>query len=166
MKKTLYAMLVLALAAVTFTSCSEEDDLSGSYTYYEPIMTWGISEADVRSQMSKSGDWKEVTDRDAESEGISFRNSKSKAEVNYHFDNEGKYESFTVYYYGCNKDFGKMKSDWAKAFNLKWESKTIFGMTFDEAKSESVKCDFITMSGVESGIEYMYVTGMYEPFIW
>lgn len=162
MKKFFYSFILFALAAVAFTACKPEPLINGSYEFFEPIMNWNCSEADVRSQMNSMEGWAESPENEQANE-LCYTNKKTKAEMRYEFSDD-KLINSRVMYYGCNEKFDQMKSDWTNKLNLNWTPEVFSGMTYYKADCESSQCKVMIQANSNAGIDYMSIQFIYTEF--
>lgn len=157
MKHFFHALIGLALTFCVLTSCSGDDDIiTGGYKFFEPCMTWDVSEAEIISFMNSKGGWIEQKDLEDQDE-LCFVDKETKADMRYDFKN-GKLEETSVTYFGCPDKFDQMKADWAKALNLTWEEKDSSLGIYYSAHSDLKKCSIIAQSMSSNGLKYFYIT--------
>lgn len=159
MKKYLLSIAVALMAALSFTACSSNNEdepiIEGKYVFYEPIMKWNSSMADVRSQMKAKSGWQENVE-DEDPDQLIYTNASTLAQIFYSFDKDGL-KDCEVMYWECNDKFEQMKSDWAKALNITWKEDSAFGHVFWEAHSAEKQCKLNAQQG-HVVFDYMIVT--------
>ncbi|MCQ2283687.1 MAG: hypothetical protein MJZ57_02160 [Bacteroidales bacterium] len=162
MKKLFYTFILFAFAAIAFTACKPDPIIKGSYEFFEPIMNWNSSEAEVRNQMNSMSGWTEKPENEEANE-LCYIHEKTQADMRYKFDND-KLVSSSVTYFSCNDKFEQMKSDWTNKLNLDWTSETFAGMTYYKAECEPSHCEVIIQANTNAGVDYMTIDFNYLEF--
>lgn len=155
---TLSILLAATLAAISFVSCDfktdpNPDPIEGLYVYIEPCMDWTSDKNQTREYtLSLGNDWEEVTNGVGE-DYLIFVNNTLMVEIDYTFEDDILLESSVLYL--TNKEFDRMKSDWAGKFSLTWEETTVLGATAYKAECSAKQSLMLAQKGSASGYNYM-----------
>lgn len=161
----------MAIAVTSVASCNKDDHdneeatTGAQYVFLEPCLDWTFGKDQVKDFMKSFGkDWNLVTEGYNEDEDdIEYENEKTVTQIIYSFES-GKLNSVEIFY-GTNKKFDKMKSDWAAKYDLSWTDKEFSGVKYSEAENKAKHCGMIAQKGSASVIDYMMLTFNHEPWL-
>lgn len=120
MTKHFFTMMLLVFAALTLTSCSE-DDPTPNYTYFKPCTNWKATATDVRSYMAASAGFAETM---SQGNLIFFKNESTQTSIIYAFHN-GELVASIVTVSGFNDCYNDFKNQISTNYGITFNSTTL-----------------------------------------
>lgn len=173
MKKyfNLFAIALLALVAVSFSSCSKDDDDSKSapteFKFEAPCTNWDYSLDQVRDFMKKMSYTEGEAYNATGGKGMVYPYVNKECNITYSYTfEEGKLVSCSVNYDGMNENFDKFKGQVTSTYGVEeWKKETYGSDVMDwwttTLKGKKTKIS-IGKSANYGG--YMYVDLQYTEF--
>lgn len=174
MKKyfNLFAIALLALVAVSFSSCSKDDDDSKSapteFKFEAPCTNWDYSLDQVRDFMKKMSYTEGEPGKTIDEKGVVYYYHNKQGTITYSYTfEEGKFVDSGVSYIGMYENFDKLKAQVTSTYGVEeWNQLQSMGGTDLWTTRLKGKKTSISIGKNEGYGGYMYVDFQYTEFDW